>query len=350
MRLFTQHSVHNKEIREQMMKLLKQTTLIAIFSLLSAGQVQAETILKVASVAPSSSPWGKWMQAAADKIDQTSNGELKLNIILDGQAGDEQTIVRQTIKGRMDIALVSNVPLSLVAPEMAIPSAAYLFDSVEQGSCVAHQHLADTLGHLMMDSGLYPLTWMEVGHYSLFAKEAITEPADLNGKKVRIAITPADSAFAETLGFSGVPLGAESIPALQTGNVDAAAFPTVYGIAIGAHKIAPYITVTNHSRLIGSIAISKRSWDKLSAPHQTILEDTFKAMGPDLTKTILGAEQALLAQLEAAGLPVQRLSAEQMQVWRAASAGTLENLLLRTGGKSADISKAIAAAKLTCGS
>jgi len=337
------------------MKSLKSTIILAVSSTLCAGlfagMVQAETVLKVASVAPATSPWGKWMQTAADKISEASKGELTLDLVMGGQAGDEQTIVRQTMKGRLDIALVSNVPLTLVAQEMAIASSAYLFDSVEQGTCVAHQHLATELGALMSDSGLYPLTWMEVGQYVIFSKEALNGPEDLKGKKVRTAPTPADAAFAKALGFSSVPLGvADAIPALQTGNVDAAVFPTVYGIAIGTHKVAPHVTVTNHSRLIGSIAMSKRSWGKLSTGEQAILEGTFKAMGPALTKGILGAEQALLGQLEAAGLPVNRLSDEQTQAWRAASAGTLESLVSDVGGSASVIADAIAKAKVECGS
>jgi len=108
---------------------------------LSVVAAQAETVLKLGSVAPSGSPWGKWVQGVAAKIEEQSKGELKIDLLLDAQAGDEQTVLRQTAKGRLDIAFVSNVPLTLLAQEMAIPSVAYMFDSVEQGTCVAHQHL-----------------------------------------------------------------------------------------------------------------------------------------------------------------------------------------------------------------
>ena len=333
-----------------MNKMIK-TLAVAASTMALAGAVQAQTVLKVGSVAPPTSPWGGWAQKVADKIAADSNGELVLDLILAGQAGDEQTIIRQTVKGRMDIAFVSNVPLTLLSNEMAIPSAPYLFDSVEQGTCVAHQHLASTLESVMDDSGVRPLTWMEVGQYVIFSKDPISGPADLAGKKVRTAPTMADSVLAEKLGFSAVPLGvADAIPALQTGNVDAAVFPTVYGIAIGTHKVAPHVTVTNHSRLIGAIAISNRSWAKLTEAEQQLLEGTFKAMGPALTQGILGAEKALLGKLTAAGLPVKHLTAEEDAQWRAATAGSLDMLVKEAGGDSQTVADAINAAKLACGS
>ena len=42
----------------------------------------------------------------------------------------------------------------------------------------------------------------------------------------------------------------------------------VYGIAIGTHKLVPNVTVTNHSHQIGTLTISMKSWNKLSADEQ----------------------------------------------------------------------------------
>lgn len=333
------------------MKHLMKKIALSVAAVSLASVVQAETVLKLGSPAPPGSPWGKWINGVAEKIAEVSGGDLKLNLLIGGQAGDEQTIIRQTVKGRLDIAFVSNVPLTLLANEMALTSAPYLFDSVDQGTCVAHNHLAGTMGEIMDSSGVVPLTWMEVGHYVFFSKDAITGPADLKGLKVRTAPTMADSVLADQLGFSAVPLGnTDAIPALQTGNVQAAVYPTVYGIAIGTHKVAPHVTVSNHSRLIGSVAVSKRSWNKLSTEHQQILSTVFSAAGPALTQGILGAEKALLGKLEAAGLPVRHLSAEEEAQWRAATAGSLDKLVAEAGGDAQAVADAINAAKQACGS
>ncbi|MCE8510256.1 TRAP transporter substrate-binding protein [Ruegeria pomeroyi] len=310
----------------------------------------AETVLKLGSVAPSGSPWGKWATGVAAKIEEVSGGELKIELLLDAQAGDEQTVLRQTAKGRLDIAFVSNVPLTLLSQEMAIPSAAYLFDSPEQGTCVTYEHLSDTLGGIMEGAGVVPLTWMEVGHYVLFSKEPVSSPADLAGKKMRIAPSIADAALAKAWGVQGVPMGtSDAIPALQTGTVDAAWFPTLFGIGIGTHKVAPHVTVTNHARLIGTVAVSGRTWAKLSDQEKQWL-GVFTAAGPQLTQGILGAEPALLGQLEGAGVPVKHLSAEEGAVWKAAADGVLAAIIEEAGGDAQAVADRIAQAKAACGS
>lgn len=315
-----------------------------------ASAAQAETTLKLATVAPLSSPWGQWAQGVADQIAEISEGQLIIEVIGDAQLGDEQTIIRQGMKGRVDLVMVSNIPLSLIGQELDLTSSAFLYDSVDQGSCVAFEHMSEILGPSLRDAGLEPLTWMEVGNYLVFSKEDARTPEDLAGKKVRVAATTADELFARKMGVVAVPMGtSDTIPALQTGNVSAAFLPGVFGIAIGTHQVAPHVIVSNHTRLIGTIAISERSLKKLSDQEKEWLS-VFTEGGDQLSAMILGAEGALLGQLEGAGIPVARLSDEEAAQWRASADGLREELAEQLGPKAIAILEQIEAAKVACGS
>ena len=59
------------------------------------------------------------------------------------------------------------------------------------------------------------------------------------------------------------------------------------------------------------MGISARTWARLSDREKQWL-GAFKAASPQLTEMILGAEQALLGKLEAAGLPVYRPDAGKL--------------------------------------
>ncbi len=308
----------------------------------------AETTLKIASVAPTASPWGQWVTQVSQAITEASGGELKFELLLDAQAGDEQTIIRQATRGRIDMAFVSNSALSLIVPEASVMGAPYLFDSIDQGSCVIHEHLTDTLGQLMTDAGLHSLTWMEVGNNVVFSKTPVAVPADMEGMKVRVAPTVSDNAYATALHIAGVPMGtSDTIPALQTGAVDGAWFPTVFGIAIGTFKVAPNVTVTNHSRLVGTLAISQEVWDGLTAQEQEWL-GAFTQAGPAMTQAVLGAEGALLGQIAGAGVPVHYLTPEEEALWRASGEGVEAQIIAEAGGKSQEVADALDAAKLAC--
>lgn len=311
---------------------------------------QAETTLKLATVAPLTSPWGQWAQGVADQIAEDSGGELIIEIIGDAQLGDEQTILRQGMKGRVDLVMVSNIPMSLIGQELDLVSSPFLYDSTEQGTCVAFNHLSDILGPSLQESGLEPLTWMEVGNYLVFSKEETRTPEALSGKKLRVAATTADAMFANRLGAVGVPMGtSDTIPALQTGNVSAAFLPGVFGIAIGTHKVAPHVTVSNHTRLIGTVALSERSMRKLSDQEKEWLS-VFTAAGAQLSSIVLGAEGALLGKLEDAGVPVARLTDDEAAAWRASADGLREELAAELGAKAVSILEQIETAKQVCAS
>ena len=130
---------------------MRSLALAASIACLGAA-AQAETVLKLASVAPSTSPRGKWVAGVARQIEEKSGGEPELQLLLDARAGDEQTIVRQTTRGRIDIAYVSNTPLAILSAEIALATSPYLFDSVDEGTCVGHKHMTDTFGALMEDA------------------------------------------------------------------------------------------------------------------------------------------------------------------------------------------------------
>ncbi|MBO9408295.1 TRAP transporter substrate-binding protein [Shimia sp. R9_1] len=332
------------------MKFTKFATTCALALGVMSSTALAETTLKLATVAPLSSPWGQWAQGVAKKIEEESGGEMKIEVIGDAQLGDEQTILRQGMKGRVDLVLVSNIPLSLIGQEMDLVSSPFLYDSVEQGSCVAFNHLSEILGPSLREARLEPLTWMEVGNYIVFSKDEARTPSALEGRKVRVAATTADELFARKIGAVGVPMGtSDTIPALQTGNVEAAFLPGVFGIAIGTHKVAPNVTVSNHTRLIGTVAVSQRSYNKLSDQEKEWLS-AFTEGGAALSAAVLGAEGALLGKLEGAGLSVARLSDEEAAEWRASADGLREELAEQLGPKAVSILEQINAAKVACGS
>lgn len=327
----------------------KLTATIAALSL-NALPAMAETTLRLGTVAPITSPWGQWAEGVAEQIKEASGGELIIDVVGDAQLGDEQEIIRQTMRGRLDMAMVSNVPLSLVGQELDILSSAFVYDTPEQGTCVAFEHMNEIVGPSMADAQLVQLSTMDVGHYFIFSKEPISSPADLEGQKLRVAATTADEFLARKFGAVGVPMGTSAtIPALQTGNVEAAFLPGIFGIAIGAHTVAPHVTVTNHTRLLGTIAISERVYNSLSDQEKAWLS-LWDDAGPALSATVLGTESVLLGRIEEAGIPVNYLTDEQRSEWVAAAEGTQEELAASLGDEAAAILDALNAAKAACGS
>ena len=145
-----------------------------------------------------------------------------------------------------------------------------------------------------------------------------------------------------------MPLGiSDTILSLQTGSVDAAFLPAAYGVGIGIHKIAPHLTISNHTRLIGTIAVSKSTYDRLSPQERKWLE-IVTSSGPRLSATILGTEEKMLSQLSEAGVSVRRLSESEKGAWRTAAEGIQDELAASLGESAVQLLARIKAAKAAC--
>lgn len=317
----------------------------AVAALLAVSAADARE-LRSAGAAPAASPWGKVVDAFAAKVAELSGGSLTIKHFHSSQLGDEQTTVRQVARGRLDMGGFSNTATSLLVPEFGLLSSPFVFESLEQADCVADNHLLGTFGDGFDAAGVTPIGWFEVGQQIIFSKDPIRSPAELAGVKIRTAPTKTDTLFMEGAGGNAVPLGTtDSMPALKTGNVDAATWPAVYGIAVGYHKVATNVTPTNHVHQIGSFIVSDKTWNSLSAEEQGWLNEASEIF-KSLRAGVRGAEAALLKKIAGEGATVHQ---SDEAAWRAIAPQVQPKIVAELGGKAEATWASINAAKTACG-
>lgn len=333
------------------MKQTKTMTTIALGALaLSLSLPINARELRSAGAAPAQTPWGKVTDAFVAKVAELSDGKLTIKHFHASQLGDEQTTIRQVARGRLDMGFFSNTATSLVVPEYGLLASPYAFDSAAQADCVADKHLLKTFGAAMEAANVKPIGFLEVGQQIIFSKTPIKTPADLDGVKIRTAPTKTDTLFMQGAGGTAIPLGTtDTMPALKTGNVTAATWPTVYGIAVGYHKEAPHVAVTNHVHQIGSVLVSGKVWKSLSEEERGwILEASPIING--LRKAVRGAEAALLKKIggEGGGATVYTPSADEMAAWRAVTPKVQPQIVAELGSNAKATWAAIEQAKADC--
>lgn len=326
---------------------MKKLLIAGLVLLAQFSTIQAKE-LRSAGAPPAASPWGKVTDAFAARVAELSEGKLTINHFHASQLGDEQTTVRQVARGRLDMGVFSNTASSLLVPEFGLLASPFAFASLEQADCVADNHLLETFGDGFADAGVTPIGWLEVGQQIIFSKDPILSPDDLKGVKIRTAPTKTDTLFMEGAGGAAVPLGTtDTMPALKTGNVAAATWPAVYGIAVGYHKVASHVTNTNHVHQIGSIIVSNRTWDSLTEEEQGWMREAAEVF-KGLRQGVRGAEAALLEKIGGEGATVHMLDDSQRTAWRDVAPTVQDKIVSELGGNSDATWKAISAAKSAC--
>ncbi len=332
--------------REGLKKAAFATTALCML----AGAAAAADVkeMRYATAAPEQTPWGKFL---IDTIKDVETADPTLDIVpfFSSQLGDEQTALRQVVRGRIDISGQSGVATSLIVPEFALLGAPYLFKDVAQADCVYDTHIRPIFEQRMQDAGVVTLSWVEVGHSYISSKMPLKVAADIKGVKIRVPPSRSTSLYFDELGAAGVPLGVvDMVPGLKTGQVDAIMTSTVYGLAIGLPKLAPHTLVFRPTHDIGTVTVSKRIWEGLTDSQKAALK-LIDARVNELRTAIRGTEEFLLGKTAEAGAPVLRPTGADLDTWKAPATRAQERLVEEIGGDAADIWARIQAAKSACG-
>ncbi len=330
---------------------IKIATLIALTALLTQPALGADAIeLKYATVAPEKTPWGAHFLDRVKASEEASGGSLKFNMFFSSQLGDEQTVVRQLVRGRIDVAGQSNTATALVVPEFSLLAAPFLFKDAAQSDCVFDNHVNDIFGPLLYDKGLKLLSYMEIGFPSIYSKTPVQTVSDMKEMKIRVAPSKPYPLYFNEAGAAALPLaGSDSVPALKTGRVNALHTSTVFGLAVGYHKLAGHVTYLPSHHDIGTVVMSKKTWLKLSPDQQ----EAVMAMGEKvnaLRKSIRDTQETLLKNAaEKDGAKVYRPTGAAYEEFRSHGAKAQEALVASIGESAKPIWAKIQAAVKACG-
>lgn len=325
---------------------------LAAYALAAPAASAADMVeMRYATVAPEKTPWGAYLHKTIGVAEEAAQGTLKITPYFSAALGDEQTALRQVVRGRIDMSGQSGVATSLVVPEIALLGAPFLFEDAAQSDCVFDNHVKPIFGPMLEDKGLILLSYVEVGWPTIFSTVPLNTVEQAQNLKLRVPPSSATTLYWKEVGAAGVPMGVvDMIPALKTGQVKAIHTSTVYGVALGLHKLAPHVSYNNtHQHDIGTVVVSGRIWKNLSDVQRSALLKTADFVD-ELRQGIRGAEQALLGKAAKEGATVTKIDGANMAGWQAKAADAQQALVAEIGGRAAEIWQRIQVAKKSCSS
>ena len=169
------------------------------------------TELRIASLAPSGSPWMEVLDKAASETKDKTAGRVTLKYFEGGQQGDERDFVRKIKGGQLDGAAVTAVGLAMIDESIRVLELPMMFQSAEELDYVADkmwpsfQKKFEKKGFRLNDRG-------EVGWIYFLSKAKVEKIADLRGQKLWLwGDDQLVSAVFKKLGLNGVPLGVPEV-------------------------------------------------------------------------------------------------------------------------------------------
>lgn len=291
--------------------------LLLVSGLGASREAHAGEIIKIGTLAPKASPWGKVFETWAKAVNEKSGGGLELQIFYNGQQGDEDAMVGKIKSGQLDGAAVSGIGLSKVYKPILALQMPGLFTSWAKLDA-ARSAMKSEFEKGAQDAGFSITGWGDVGLVRMMSKGfPIKAPADYKGKKaLYVRADPMQPVVYSAIGgVSSVPLSVpEILPNLNTGAVNVLSAPCLAAEQLQWSSKLDNLNDAVIGVAIGAIVFSQKRLDALPADLRTILTDTGKVATSALTTRIRSEDDAAFGRIKGK-MTVTTMSADDKAKW-----------------------------------
>ena len=213
----------------------------------------------------------KMAEIAASK----SKGQIKINVFPQSQLGGEVKMIQAARTGGLDMFITAQAPLTNTIKAYSLFDMPYLFDSVEQANKVLLGSVGREFLDMLPKHNLVGLGWLSVMERNVFSSKPIRNDKDMAGMKLRVMQSPGYVKAYESFGSQPTPMAYGDVyMSLQQGVVDGADTSPDQFVMDKFIEVSKYYNLTKVHYLPALLIIGKPSWDKLSADHKKILQDS----------------------------------------------------------------------------
>jgi len=251
-------------------------------------------------------PVHKAMVYFGQRLQERSNGQLKLQIYPSAQLGGERECLELLQIGSLDITKVSAAVLENFIPEYKVFSIPYLFRNKKHLFSVLDGDIGEQLKTQGEQFRLRGLTFYDAGSRSFYTKEKpIENPSDLKGLKIRVMKSNMAIAMVNTLGGAATPISyGELYTALQQGVVDGAENNPPSFYTSKHYEVCKYYSIDEHTVIPDVLVIGLGTWQRLNAQERKWVQEASNDSTIYERKLWEESEQFSLAEVKKAGVKI----------------------------------------------
>ncbi|WP_412479098.1 DctP family TRAP transporter solute-binding subunit [Azonexus sp. IMCC34839] len=296
----------------------------AVAATLLAPAAQAQTYraeYRLSTTLGPAFPWGqageRWIELVKEKTQGRINIKLYSgNSLVGGEQTREFTAIRQ---GVIDMSIGSTINWSPQIKELNLFSLPFLMPDYRAIDALTQGEVGKDLFAVLEKKGdVIPLAWGENGFREMSnSKRAIASPADMKGMKFRVVGSPLYNETFSALGANPTQMSwADAQPALASGAVDGQENPLSVFVAAKLPTVGQkYLTLWHYVADPLIFVVNKQVWNSWTpADREAVRQAALQAGRENVEKArkgIAGNDNAVLKQIEAAGVTVTQLTPAQ---------------------------------------
>jgi tripartite ATP-independent transporter DctP family solute receptor len=280
---------------------------------LTVGSASAAD-LKWAHVYEEGSSCHKWALWAAEQIAERTDGRVNIDVFPASSLGNESDINEGLTIGSVDIIYTGPNFAERDYGPIAISDYPFMLKNYDHWKAYRDSDLFKELsegykeatGHTVM-----AITWY--GYRHVTSNFPITEPADMEGLKIRVPDSPVMVMFPNAVGANPTPIAfAEVYLALQQGVVDAQENPLPTIQFKKFYEVQSNINLTGHIGNSLIIIVSQNAMDQIG-DDAGIVEEVMKEAAAQCADEINQAEKDLVQWFKDQGIQVNEVDKAAFQ-------------------------------------
>lgn len=260
--------------------LLLMTVAIVLAMTAAAASAADQIVFRFAGQQPVEHQCTKMMKEFAQKIDERTNGHIKVEVYPASQLGDYTLVMEELIRGTIDMSVTSFA--SSFDPRFELVYINGYVSGYEEAKKVfaPGAWLPNKLTELGAPLGVRVLGSYVEGMIGVASTKPLKEPLNPKVDKGVLTRVPNMDTYmlgAQAMGFRTITIPwADVYQSLQTGVCDSVNAMATAAVYTGLGDVVKYWYATNYSMEYLPFMISEKSWQKLSPEEQAIFQEEAK--------------------------------------------------------------------------
>jgi tripartite ATP-independent transporter DctP family solute receptor len=273
----------------------------------SSALAQKTFTLRFNHVLAPSEPYHQGFLNWAKRVEERTNGGLKMQVFHSAQLGVEEDIIEQMRQGAAIGQNTDSARLGNYVKGLAVMNGPYFAESLEDVDKLGKSPtIKKWQDELASQHGLKVVCfdWVQ-GFRHFFTNKPVKQPSDLNGLRIRTPPAPIWQESIRALGAAPTAMAfGDMYPALQQQAIDGVEL--VYNNIPGGrfYEVLKYGNETKHIMLINFQVVGTSFFNGLPPEYQTALVEECRRAGRETSEKILASEQKVKEQLKSRGMTI----------------------------------------------
>lgn len=248
------------------------------------GPNEGEVVtLKIGNAMASTHPWNTAIDQLVEKVDEYSNGRLKLVNYPDATLGTEPELVEQVKEGTLDLCVIDPSVGTTFSKKLELFALPFLFADKAQWETALDGEIGQEYSKMIEDeTGMRIVAyWGGVTRNVLSVKKPVESADDLKGFKLRLAASALKFQVWEAAGCLPVeiPFG-ETYTAMTSGLCDGMENEMPSILSAKFYEAAPYLARTEHEITVRPMFVNVETFNSLDPELQEALMKAIEEITP----------------------------------------------------------------------